>query len=210
MAGRKAKFSAWRAILVGGILLASLIGCSPRGRYQVLSFFFDGVPNPDAPKEKLARRSRSGVTVFSHKPFADNQCDDCHENTEDIFARAKVPKDVCLKCHGGVLQEHPVMHGPVISKYCALCHTPHQSTYEHLARLKQPDLCTQCHDPRELSPIPADHQDPKATCIACHNAHGGKDNYFLKLPQGTPATAPATQPDTQPATRPSMTKEGRP
>ena len=41
----------WRLPIVGVILAGSVIlGCSdPQKRYEVLSFFFDGVPDPNAP-----------------------------------------------------------------------------------------------------------------------------------------------------------------
>ena len=59
------------------------VGCgSPRERYKTLSVFFDGVPNPDAPKlvakpvvATTGPAAARQVIVSSHKPYVNNQCD---------------------------------------------------------------------------------------------------------------------------------------
>ena len=75
--------------IVGAFVSITLIGCAdPQKRYEVLSFFFDGVPDPTAPKKQSSRLGGSGRRTVVHKPFADNLCNSCHQNTSDIFARA--------------------------------------------------------------------------------------------------------------------------
>ena len=109
------------ALALAALLAACAAGCSPRKRYQVLSFFFDGVPNPDAPRGPAgaARRSaRGNQTLYVHKPFAEEKCNSCHLNSEDIFTRANIRPNACLDCHAAVQTEHAQMHGPVVNTLC--------------------------------------------------------------------------------------------
>jgi predicted CXXCH cytochrome family protein len=178
------------------LFVALILGCStPQSRYKVLSLFFDGVPDPDAQAKAAlrGRKNNAGQTVYLHKPYAERppKCDACHQNTSDIFARAKVSPEVCGKCHAAVQHEHRITHGPVASQLCLYCHSPHHSIYPHLLKLPMPKLCMQCHEPGTLSTKEPQHSDPKADCISCHSGHGGDDRRFLKP---MPATAPTTMP----------------
>ena len=134
--------------LAGASFSILLIGCSdPQKRYQVLSFFFDGVPDPNAPQKHSTKAASNGRgRTFVHKPFADNLCNTCHSNSTDIFARAQVRGDICLDCHSNIPTEHAVMHGPVAKDLGSFCHAAHQSVNEHLLKTPVPKVCTQCHD----------------------------------------------------------------
>ena len=195
--------SRWRwlvpGLLVCCVLLGScvLAGCgSPKQRHRFLSVFFDGVPDPDAPKAQTGnvRTSTAGKTVYLHEPYAQQKCDACHQNTQDIFARAKVRADVCGDCHPNVATQYPKMHGPVVTGGCMMCHGAHQSSQPHLLKQPTPKLCVQCHEAGTLSPRTAAHTDPNSDCLTCHSGHGGSDSNFLKLAQAAPTTVPATGP----------------
>ena len=167
--------------IVGSLLATTLIGCAdPQKRYQVLSIFFDGVPDPSAPQKRAAKASSDGRRTVVHKPFADNLCNSCHQNSTDIFARAQVPQDVCLNCHGNVATQYAVMHGPVVNNACQMCHSPHSSGVPHLLKQPAPAVCTQCHEPDAMQTM---HRrlpfDPKQGCIDCHSGHGGSDHKLL-------------------------------
>jgi predicted CXXCH cytochrome family protein len=193
-----------------------LSGCgSPEQRYRVLSFFFDGVPNPNAPAATQPRGTAivsrrpggPGVVVYSHQPYAQNKCDSCHVGAGASFESFAMPqRRVCLNCHPGVTRQYPVMHGPVVNLACLFCHSPHESTLRHLLDQPAPGLCLQCHARADLPDKPAEHRDPKADCLTCHVAHGSNRHGLLR--PGIPTweiaatttmatTAPAhTQPDT--------------
>ena len=158
-----------------------LIGCAdPQKRYEVLSLFFDGVPDPNAPQKQAAKASSTGRRTVVHKPFADNLCNSCHQNSTDIFARAQVPQDVCLNCHGNVPTQHAVMHGPVVNNACQMCHSPHSSAVPHLLKQPAPAVCTQCHEPDAMQAMHLRMPfDPKQSCIECHSGHGGADHKLL-------------------------------
>lgn len=198
MVTRYSKAARWRAVAAGLGLLAAILGCaSEKQRFQVLSFFFDGVPNPDAPKvdaNSTRRTTSSGRQVFLHQPYMDNKCDACHQNTADIFAKAQVRRDVCFDCHADVFSKHKVLHGPVANSLCLQCHSPHQSTQDHLLKSPAPAVCTQCHDPAQLSAMPPEHLNPKADCLSCHSGHGGDDRAFLLPPPAATQPSPPTSP----------------
>jgi predicted CXXCH cytochrome family protein len=185
-------------LLVGGWLATFLIGCAdPQRRYEVLSLFFDGVPDPNAPKKDRTRTASGPQRTVVHKPFADNLCNSCHINSADIFARAQVREDVCLNCHSNVPTQHAVMHGPVVNNACRMCHSPHSSAVPHLLKQPAPAVCTQCHEPESMQLMHSQPFDPKRSCIDCHSGHGGTDHKLLLATAAAPAAqAPAT---TQPA-----------
>jgi predicted CXXCH cytochrome family protein len=196
------------AALVAIYLAFSLAlgGCSSEKRYKVLSFFFDGVPDPNAPKltpeEQLALQEQGAngnvpkPAGFTHKPYADNQCNACHENARGSFDDfQKLSSDVCLKCHDKLRDQYPVMHGPVAAAECNICHVPHESSIAHLLRDPAPAVCVQCHQPELLSPVPVEHLDPQKSCLDCHSGHGGPKHGLLKaVALGSPTTKPIATP----------------
>jgi len=177
----------WRRPVLGLSIVALLapallaLGCAdPQKRYEVLSFFFDGVPDPNAPQGQSGRiGSQTGRITFVHKPYADNQCNSCHLNTNDIFARAQVREDICLSCHADVPTQHAVMHGPVVNNACQMCHSPHSSAIPALLRQPAPAVCTQCHEPEGLKLMHSQPVDLTASCLDCHSGHGGSDHSML-------------------------------
>jgi predicted CXXCH cytochrome family protein len=186
------------------VLALTWFGCrSAQQRYEVLSFFFDGVPNPNAPTgadggEEGAGGSAGAVPVsFMHKPYQDNQCDACHGTTGRFEEFTKADNSVCFKCHQGVQTKYANMHGPVALGECNLCHVPHESSIPALLLDTPRALCTTCHVPELLSPEPADHLTDR-NCLDCHVGHGSQGRHLLRiaaaerLPAATPS--PATGP----------------
>jgi predicted CXXCH cytochrome family protein len=195
------------AVLIAliALMLALATGCSSEKRYKVLSFFFDGVPNPNAPAgangaegDEFAGGQQAGgapkLLAIIHKPYAENKCNDCHDNASGRFDDfQKLDSSICLKCHDSLRTQYPVMHGPVAVGECNLCHVPHESTTPHLLRDDAPAVCTQCHQPELLSPTPREHLMPTKSCLDCHSGHGGTEHGLLKkAPDST--TRPTTVP----------------
>src|SRR6185436_13604056 len=67
--------------------VAILSGCKVTDQnYEALSFFFDGVPDPNAPPVPENTGELGSITgggggktvAFIHKPYAENKCDACH------------------------------------------------------------------------------------------------------------------------------------
>lgn len=188
----------WRTtilVAVCGGLLGMWLGCTPQKRYQVLSFFFDGVPNPDAPVADSGKtatagtgpRIAGGAGLFVHKPFGQQQCAACHGSPSggDIAA---LDAGKCLECHKSVPTRYTRMHGPVVAGVCLWCHAPHESTHPALLRASGQEICTQCHEYEVLPASPPAHQDRQRDCLSCHVAHGSNQRMLLRATATTGAT----------------------
>jgi len=199
------------------------VGCAPQERYHVLTVFFDGVPDPNAPpKPKRGRGNmvnmgvevRQATTAVGittrHKPFVANQCASCHPmnwgagNGEMAYPIA----ELCVKCHPKVPKQYVRMHGPVAVKACDWCHKPHEAGEAFLLKAPPRQVCGQCHESKLLSLSPKEHIDGVTSCLDCHSGHGGPKRFFLHPPPTTtqagtqPATQPATPATSQPASQP--------
>lgn len=200
-------------VLLGWLLLGAgliLIGpsCSAEKNYKVLSFFFDGVPDPNAPPvvegaEATSSGSAPKMLAIVHKPYAEGKCGECHEgDTSKFESFQKLTSDVCMKCHAAKINQYPIMHGPVAAGECLLCHNPHESAVKGLLNDNSPQVCMQCHVPELLPTDPPEHQNPKRSCLDCHVAHGGdKHGLLLSWYRGERSAPPATEPTTEPTTQ---------
>ena len=185
------------------------MSCSAEGRYKVLDFLFDGVPDPNAVPvpsadvpdsvdftqltsaeraEYLARRVEA-PTVYFHPPVRDRLCDLCHvfeKRGDNVpgwmggIPRLVVPiEELCAKCHNP--PEAKYVHGPVAMMRCDICHLPHQSAYPHLLKVERvADLCTLCHQ-GETFVTEAEHAEKHGDeqCTACHDPHSSERSYYL-------------------------------
>lgn len=171
-----------RLRLLGVVACVIWSGCSVEKYYSTLSFFFDGVPNPEAlAKAKAAgtlQNIRQSPTYSVHKPFVDEACAECHTASFQLTGQ---DSSVCLKCHADRTTEYPRMHGPVAAVACLWCHAPHESAEAHLLKRPARQVCSQCHEQSMLSAqrVPA-HADPARSCLDCHGAHGGTQPFFLR------------------------------
>ncbi|MHC4448399.1 MAG: cytochrome c3 family protein, partial [Planctomycetota bacterium] len=188
--------------VVAGIAAAALwAGCSVEKHYALLSFFFDGVPDPSAADARTAAGgggggSVSAAAVSAHSAYAKRRCADCHGGDArfGLFASGftRLDATVCMGCHGDVLEEHPRIHGPVASGECLWCHKPHESRQPHLLTRAPPDLCLGCHGFEvEAAPRTPSHEDLGADCLRCHHGHGGEERYFLRAATSPPPAAPS-------------------
>jgi predicted CXXCH cytochrome family protein len=155
-------------------------GCSVEEHYDLLSTFFDGVPDPNAMLAKGGFRRKPGVRYITHKPYADQACTECHVDPSNAL-EAAADSSFCMNCHEGIPTEYTWMHGPVAGLACLWCHTPHLSEFEHLLRVDGPELCVGCHDPEQSEmPLAEGCKDVEHECLDCHAGHGGPREYFLR------------------------------
>ncbi len=180
-------------ILLLSAFLGILTGCDRYSRYRVLSFFLDGVPHPDEPRQKegvaapqVAKADQpkkdalpAETPRYSHPPpDGKNDCAACHGPVNRPVFPAK---DMCLKCHVHVTAKRPFIHGPAVVD-CIVCHNVHESQAKTLVRKVGNPLCFNCHDEERIQRGKA-HRDAKEgefLCLSCHDPHGGKDRFFLK------------------------------
>jgi predicted CXXCH cytochrome family protein len=193
-------------LLVLALVCAPLGGCTAQRQYKVLSFFFDGVPDPNAkpvdhpsvlntgPNDQPVNKKLAVV----HQPYAAGNCRACHTSAptakpgDGTLAAASAAKDLklvafdsslCVSCHKDKPGEFKVMHGPVAAAACMWCHEPHQSDNPALLKSGGPDLCCQCHDRQLLSKDQSGHQTETKACLDCHFGHGAPDSNLLRPKQ---------------------------
>ena len=108
------KLSASLAVLLG---LALLVGCKTENKQKWLTFFFDGVPNPNATNASVVIYDENGqpldrapaiiptnaapvvkIQFHPHPPYENKECDKCHESRFSVKMRGPLLK-VCADCH---------------------------------------------------------------------------------------------------------------
>ena len=167
-------------------LIASTLvtGCAAEKRYEVLSFFFDGVPTPA--EEKAAEEARlqgdkkkAGVAVvtrYVHGPYGARLCDGCHERSSNKLVLPV--QELCFKCHEFNMSKKYI-HGPVVAGGCLVCHDPHESRYRFLLKSEPEKFCLYCHQEKDILKNSV-HQGVEEQCTSCHNAHMSDEKYLLK------------------------------
>jgi len=182
-------------ILAASVCVALVAAaCSQTTRYEVLSFFFDGVPpphvqnqgelDPDADLEGEPEDTFvvQRPTVYLHAPYKDRRCVECHDVYAGKLVRP-VEDGLCWTCHVDITADAAFVHGPVAAQACQQCHHPHRSKYPQLLLEPSTELCLNCHLLEDL--IPGEHHAKTETgteheCVECHNPHAGNVRYFLK------------------------------
>lgn len=176
------------------IILINLSSCSTTHGYKTLSFFFDGVPNPEKQntiqsKDTLRVKDTTNVAqnlmsaviskMHFHPPYKDQECSNCHDPDRMGQFTKPIP-ELCYQCHDDFSAKYKVLHGPVGGGQCVMCHSPHQSINEKLLLRTGQALCLYCHNPEQVM-ASEEHRDIKDTgCTDCHNPHGGNDKFILR------------------------------
>ncbi len=184
-------FVVFTLAVLGSAVVASC-AASPRERYEIMSFLFDGVPDPDAVTDEMAMtedgRPRRAVPRPSlHQPVVDARCPVCHgEGTGGEGRRSfrggswqaiQRAWDKCGTCHSDpdevrpesiVISDEGHVHGPVAVGNCRPCHNGHQSRFPHLMRTERADtVCVTCHEDLTVREGAMAAMD----CIVCHDPH---------------------------------------
>lgn len=168
------------------MVMALLYGCEATTRYKVLSFFFDGVPEPGTEtRETSVRASRKeGTTVTKeagskykeHGPYAARLCEGCHMRATNALV---LPiEELCFKCHS-INLSRKYIHGPLASGGCKICHEPHGSIYPFLLVSEAKNFCIHCHEKAAIEKSEV-HTGTEAQCTYCHDAHSSNYKYLLK------------------------------
>ncbi|CAG0960900.1 hypothetical protein PHYC_00720 [Phycisphaerales bacterium] len=181
-------------LAVGLLALAAWPGCTvTKTNYRTLSFFFDGVPDPDLPTGSIDPATgavRAVASLSVHPPYAEEKCSECHKSR---LRMSRNDSGLCANCHAGKSSEHQRMHGPVAAGACLWCHHPHESAQKHLLRDNDRAVCSQCHTPRLLNSVRVpEHADESRACLECHVGHGGDRPFLLRQDAATAQTPPAT------------------
>jgi predicted CXXCH cytochrome family protein len=175
------------------MLLFLLFGCSHKVRYQVLSFFFDGIPVPvdydisllpdsvaEAEKFRIAAiyASMAKPEFNFHEPYHERKCNSCHDQNQTGMLKKNITS-LCYDCHDNFEKKYAYLHGPVSGGYCIQCHSPHMSKYDKLLVKEGNSLCFQCHNSELVMTNPHHSGKEETHCTKCHNPHGGDNRFAL-------------------------------
>jgi predicted CXXCH cytochrome family protein len=192
------RFCLWFVLAAGAW---AIIGCSRQARYEVLTFFFTGVPpleesqgstvpslEAKGPAEAGAEPAEPGqeeekeeevAARYKHAPFEAGDCDSCH-NPERANRLYNEGEGLCFRCHEDFSQTLPWVHGPVAVGYCKACHEPHESMNKFLLISKSQDICFRCHLNVDVSTASYHEAVGPKTCLDCHSPHGSADRWLLQ------------------------------
>ncbi len=177
------------------VVFMVVAGCKRPASHKSLSFFFDGVPDPEQVKAAKREDSLAKTLKFTgtkavptreaiaqailHPPYRAKQCAMCHDKGA-LGKSDKSQTTTCYQCHDNFSDNFAYVHGPVAAGYCTMCHNPHMADNKEFLIRKGRDLCILCHDNNQITRMEA-HQDiADANCTECHDPHGGKDQTMLK------------------------------
>ncbi|MBI5863118.1 MAG: hypothetical protein HZB38_01130 [Planctomycetes bacterium] len=181
-----------RKLIIVGLLagVGLTAACAPTTRYRVLSFFFDGVPEPGAKPRKASAAEEKLIIpiaqpmkkeVFAHAPYRGNLCRECHDPTGS-WLEMTVEAGLCEKCHAAFEESRPLVHRPAADRNCLACHSPHESAYPGVLTRSPETLCDDCHRREDLNCGPHHETLSSDPCLSCHDPHGGADPFFLRQP----------------------------
>lgn len=181
--------SAHRVMLL--FLMASLTGCEPQARHQVLTFFFTGVPpldesgsnvaiteQPTPPSAKILEKpvSTAPKALFSHPAWAASICNPCHESTSSFSTPGVMrTQTTVFKTGGGIPGKLTLPKNEI----CTQCHkdkTAKRAITDNLwlHNTTAKGDCLACHDPHQSNNEKTLRQAPSIICLPCH-----KEGKFL-------------------------------
>lgn len=173
------------------IIVSIIIACNPSKLHKTLTFFFDGVPDPNFQTGIQDTVAIDSVVVASttqeivlpkltvHLPYQEKKCNNCHEKSSMGKLKIQQP-DLCYQCHNDYKDEYVKVHGPAAGGYCTTCHNPHQSKEKKLVHHIGQKLCFTCHDSINVKRNRYHLDKEIHDCISCHNPHGGDSRFMVE------------------------------
>lgn len=153
------KFSKRPALLVRALLLAVLAG----------SVLHPAVAAHGA----LPVFDRPGVTYHPDV----KKCAECHPGAPKEYRVPRPVDALCYGCHDR-MDAKKLVHGPLGSGECTICHDPHGSPYKALAVASPEVLCGTCHD--QDSSGEHVRQSRGKGCTSCHDPHASDKKFLQK------------------------------
>lgn len=204
---RSIKKRSMTAAAVACAVVFVFLGCDRQSRYEILTFFFEGVPPLDGDPNAVGVTASSThtengedtTTVIIEKPKTPAEiafsiqkhhsshkilkdCDKCHEGSLSSGRRElrKPLPDMCYSCHKDFSRSGKYLHGPINVGECVFCHDPHRSSFVKLQKDPQPKLCYNCHRRESISEIKNHEKVLDLICTNCHDPHASSQPKLLK------------------------------
>lgn len=165
------------------------LACTPKSSYNIKSFFFDGVPDPNLKtaandEATLVEEIQDSTILFKvantiHPPYKEKTCLECHAKENMGQPKMELP-NLCYQCHDDFSKSNAYLHGPVGSGNCTQCHNPHKSKLERLLVRNGQDLCLKCHIKDKVIENRVHEDIASKSCMECHDPHGGENKLFLQ------------------------------
>lgn len=167
-------------MLLLAVVLVLAAGCKRQTRYEVLSFFFTGVPSPEEEdRRKLAEDQRSlskdGKTVSlfsSHSYFTAKRCGECHQIS--ITQNFSGPSRSGMPTISFGSDEAAGGGRLPLKKICIGCHENRSATFASANNLwlhapVTKDNCLVCHDPHRSKNPDLLKDETEKLCTMCHS-----------------------------------------
>jgi len=120
------------------------------------------------------------LPAYSHRPFAQGKCAECH-GARTTGATVAAAPDLCLRCHEPkrAWLSAAVVHAPLQGKAsCLACHRPHASGSASLLDRPAESLCYTCHDRKPFQRKNV-HAALQQGCLTCHDPHATSQKKLL-------------------------------
>lgn len=168
------------AVLVLAVVVILVNGCSRQTEYDVLSFFFTGVPSPEEEERKKAEQERQSMgkgvgtkpLFSSHSYYVAKKCDECHQVTLtqnfEGSARSGMPTISFGRETAADGSRLP------LKKRCVNCHENRSETYASANNLwlhapVTRGNCLICHDPHRSKYPDLLKDETEKLCTMCHS-----------------------------------------
>ncbi len=87
--------------------------------------------------------------------------------------------NICFSCHDKTNFTSGVIHAPVQTEKCSVCHNPHVARFEGLLHKQDANLCAQCHDTDAYQQGNVHQPIRQGQCLVCHAPHNSQSKKGL-------------------------------
>jgi len=168
------------AILILAVVMILVNGCRRQTEYEVLSFFFTGVPSPEEEEREKAEQEHQSMgkdeginpLFSSHSYYVAKKCDECHQVTFTQNSRGTARSGMPTISFGG--EKATDGSRLPLKKICVNCHENRSETFASANNLwlhapVTRSNCLVCHDPHRSRYPDLLKNETDKLCTMCHS-----------------------------------------